>query len=147
MAAREDLIAVWTTGRPAGVTGTTFVSGDTVAVKLAAIATWRVVSGSPEKVLLSPSVILNAIVPADLAGLTQLQTLQLSLLLSGSAVDASAGSTIRAGMATLFSGKATTLSNLGALVVLGSTPTIDWWRSVGFQEQVGTADVTLAGLS
>lgn len=66
--------------------------------------------------LLTPSQILNAIVFADLAALTQLQVSQLSLLLAGGLVDASVGTVIRLGIQTLFAGKTVTLASLGALV-------------------------------
>jgi hypothetical protein len=69
-----------------------------------------------QRALLAPTDILNAIVPADLASLTQIQTSQLSMLLSGSLVDVSVGSAVRAAIRALFAGKTTTLSQLNALV-------------------------------
>src|ERR1044072_6365750 len=88
MAYYDALVAVWTTGKPANVTGATFSAGSPAATKLAAINGWIVAKGSPDKALLNPSDILNAIVFADLAALTQLQVTQLGTLLSGTQVDA-----------------------------------------------------------
>src|ERR1700681_3567899 len=104
MAYYTALITQWATLTP----GTT-------AAKLAQI-NGLTVAGPTGKAVLAPSQILNAIVFADLAALTQLQVSQLTLLLAGSSVDASVGSTIRLGIQALFAGKATTLANLGALV-------------------------------
>lgn len=141
------MVSVWTAGKPVGATGATFVVGDSIATKLAAINGWTVSKGAPDRALIDPSAVLNAIVPADLAALTQLQTLQFSLLLSGSQIDASQGTTIRAGVQSLFAGKTTTLANLGTLVAPYDSPSWLWRLSVGFPDPVGTADVTLAGLS
>lgn len=145
--ARESLVAVWGVGRPAGVTGTNFNPGDPAPVKLDAINTWVIAKGVADRAILDPSLILNTIVPADLAALTQLQTLQLTLLLSGTAVDASQGTTIRAAIQNMFVGKTATLAALGALVAPFDSPTIRWRESVGFSEPVGTADLKLAGLT
>lgn len=135
----------------------------------ALIAKWGTLSGTTQskldqinaltvtlpatKALLTPSSILNACVFADLAGLTQLQVLQLTLLLSGSLVDASAGTPIRLGIQTLFSGKTTTLQNLAALVAPYDSPTALWWQATvaqgggGLSSPVSQADLSAAGLS
>lgn len=95
-----------------------------------------------QRVKLAPSAILNAIVPADLAALTQLQTLQLSLFLAGSEVDASIGTTVRLAIQTLFAGKTTTLNQLGALVAPFDTPPqISRASEIGWPGGVSAADV------
>src|SRR4051812_16033633 len=96
----DALIAKWGTLTP----GTT-------AAKLAQINAITV-TGTAIKAILTPSSILNAIVFADLAALTQLQVTQLTLLLQGASVDASPGTSIRIGIQALFAGKTTTLANL-----------------------------------
>lgn len=146
MAAHDALVAVWTTGRPAGATGTNFAAGDPIATKIGAINTWRVAAGGPVAAQIEPSRILNAILAADLNALTQLQTLQLTLALSGNLVDVSQGTTIRLAIQTLFAGKTQTLSNLAALVAPYDNPTTEWWRSVGFESPVCVGDAVAAGL-
>jgi hypothetical protein len=118
MAYYDALIAKWAT-----LSGTT-------ASKLQQINALTVtLSGAPEKALLTPSQILNAIVPADLASLTTAQVALLTLLLQGSTVDASQGSTIRAAALAIFTGKTTTLQNLAALVDGFDKPAIPWWQA------------------
>ena len=101
------------------------LNSGTTQQKLAQINSLTV-AGPAQKALLTPSSILNAIVFADLASLTQLQVTQLTLLLQGDLVDASPGTSIRAGIQALFSGKTTTLANLGALVASYDSPQIPW---------------------
>ncbi len=117
MAYYDALIAKWATLTP----------GTTVA-KLAQINAITVAAPA-QKAILSPSAILNAVVFADLAALTQLQVTQLTLLLQGGSVDASVGTSIRAGIQALFAGKTTTLANLGALVAPLDSPTMPWWQA------------------
>lgn len=108
---------------------------------------------APQKAILTPSSILNACVFSDLAALTQLQVSQLALLLAGSNVDASAGTSIRLGIQTLFSGKTQTLSNLAALVAPYDNATIPWWEATvaqgggGLNSHVDVGDLAAAGLS
>lgn len=147
MAYYDALVAVWTAGKPAAATGSTYASNAPAATKLSAINAWTVAKGSADRARLVPSDILNAIVFADLAALTQLQVSQLSTLLSGSLVDASSGTSIRTGIQALFAGKTTTLSQLGALVAPYDNPTILWRVANGYTDVIGTADLTLAGLS
>jgi hypothetical protein len=124
----------------------------TTASKLAQINALTV-AGTAVKAILEPSAILNAIVFADLAALTQLQVTQLTLLLQGGTVDASSGTSIRAGIQALFSGKTTTLANLGALVAPYDSPTIPWATATiaqsggGLVAMVQPSDLTQAGLS
>ena len=135
MAYYDALIAKWATLAP----GTT-------TAKLAELNALTVQTATQGKALLEPSAILNAIVPADLAGLTQLQILILTLLLSGSTVDASKGTTIRAAFQNIFAGKTTTLNNLLALVNGADAPvTIPWWKSVGYISQLNENDLIAAG--
>jgi len=133
MAYYDALIAKWAT-----LTGTT-------QEKLDQINTLTVPAPA-KKALLSPTDIINACVFADLAALTQLQVLQLSLLLSGSTVDASPGTPTRLGIQALFNGKSATLANLGALVAPYDNPTQLWYQSVGYSP-ICLGDVVAAGLS
>lgn len=139
MAYYDALIAKWAT-----------LSPGTTAQKLAAINALTV-AGPAQRALLSPSSILNAIVFADLVALTQLQITQLTLLLQGSEIDASPGTSIRAGIQALFSGKTTTLAQLGALVAPFDSPTIPWATAPiasgggGLTGPVGSNDLVAAG--
>lgn len=72
---------------------------------------------NPKPALIPPTKIVNAIVPADLVALSTNNLLALTFLLSGSEVDGSPGSSVRAGIQAIFSGKTTTLQNLAALVI------------------------------
>ena len=135
---------------PAGVTGQGLSANDTPGQKIAKINTWTV--AAPQKALLAPSQILNAVVFADLAALTQLQVLQLSLLLSGSQVDASVGTPIRLGIQALFNGRAATLAALGALVAPFDNATKSWCEANGYPVagsagNLSLSDVANAGVS
>lgn len=145
MAYYTALITAWNgaTQPPTGVTGAP-LTGLTTAQKLAAVNAWTVVSA--QKAILSPSQILNSIVFADLAALTQLQVTQLTLLLQGSTVDASAGTPIRAGIQALFAGKATTLANLSALVAPYDNATALWTAANGYPT-LNLNDTAAAGLT
>jgi hypothetical protein len=141
MAYYDPLIAKWATLTP----GTT-------AAKLAQINALTVQITAHGVATLTPSQILNAIVFADLAALTQLQVSQLTLLLQGQSVDASFGSVIRLGIQTLFAGKTTTLANLGALVAPFDLPvSVPWWQATvaqgggGYHEPVGMGNLSQAG--
>lgn len=135
MAYYDALIAKWATLTP----GTT-------AAKLIQINA-ATVTGPAIKAILTPSSILNAIVFADLAALTQLQVTQLTLLLQGDSVDVSPGTSIRVGIQALFSGKATTLANLGALVAPYDSPSVSWWSINGYPRAFDLGDIVTAGLS
>ena len=135
MAYYDPLIAKWATLTP----GTT----DAKLAQLNGLT----VTGSSERAIFVPSQILNAIVFGDLAALTQLQVTQLTLLLAGSAVDASVGTPIRLGIQSLFAGKTTTLANLGALVAPFDSPVIPWWQSAGYARPFDLGDIAAAGLS
>lgn len=132
MAYYTALVAAWNnaTQPPPGVTGTALTALTTVQ-KLAVVNAWTVI-GSPKPAILSPSKILNQIVFADLAALTQIQISQLTLLLAGSSVDASSNTPIRLGIQALFAGKATTLANLGALVAPFDAPVVPWCLANGY---------------
>ncbi len=116
----------------------------TTAQKLASINALTVPS-SPQKALLTPSQIINAIVPVDLASLTTAQIQMLALLLSGSVIDCSVGTTIRAAAQTIFAGKATTLANLSALVSPFDNATIPWWQANGYPGPFNANDLMAAG--
>lgn len=135
MAYYDALVTKWGTLTP----GTT-------AAKLSQINS-QTVAGPVQKAMLSPSSILNAIVFADLAALTQLQVTQLTLLLQGSQVDASVGTSIRTGIQALFAGKTQTLNNLGALVAPFDSPQIPWWQANGYPRAFDLGDISTAGLS
>jgi len=123
----------------------------TTASKLSQINALTV--AMPQKAMLSPSSIINAIVFADLAALTQLQVSQLTLLLAGSFIDASVNTSIRLGIQALFAGKDTTLANLGTLVAPFDNATISWWQATvaqgggGLTSPVSIDDLSVAGLS
>jgi hypothetical protein len=135
MAYFDALAAEWAT-----LTGTT-------AQKLATLNA-LVVTGSSVPALLSPSAILNAIVPADLAALTATQVSFLTLVLQGSTVNASKGTTIRAAIQTIFAGKTTTLSQLGALVAPFDNPQVAWTLANGYgAPPLPLSVITAAGLS
>lgn len=125
MAYYDALIAKWATLTP----GTT-------AQKLVQLNGLTVI-GAAQKAILNPSDILNAIAFADLAALTQLQVSQLTLLLAGSKIDASTGTSIRAGIQALFAGKTATLANLGALVAPFDSPNISWCQANGYPNASG----------
>jgi hypothetical protein len=139
MAYYTALIAKWPT-----------LTAGTTAVKLAQLNAITVAATS-QKAIIKPSDILNAVVFADLAALTQLQVTQLTLLLQGGDIDASVGTSIRLGIQTLFAGKATTLANLGTLVAPFDSPTIPWWQATvaqsggGLGGPVGANDLIAAG--
>lgn len=128
------LITAWSTLNP----GTT-------AAKLVQANAAVVPTGVPVKCLLAPSQILNACVPADIASLTTAQVTLLSLLLAGSSVDASQGTTVRIGIQSIFAGKTTTLAQLGALVSPFDAPTIPWWQANGYTGPFSLADLAAAG--
>lgn len=142
------LVSAWnsSTQPPSGVTGTALTAGMTTAQKLAAVNGWTVPNpAGAQPALLTPSQILNAVVPADLAALTTAQVSVLALVLSGATVDASKGTTVRAAVQNIFSGKTTTLSQLTALVAPFDSPTIPWWQSVGLTSAINANDLAAAG--
>lgn len=148
MAYYDALIAAWNgaTQPPAGVTGSGLLAGDTTAQKLAKLNAWTVTS--PAKALLTPSAILNAIVPADLAALTSTQIALMQLLLQGTLVDASAGTAVRSQFLLIFTGKTTTISQLSALVAPYDNNQVPWYQANGYGTQPLTlATITAAGLS
>lgn len=102
------------------------------------------VTGPAQKALLTPSQIINAVVPADLAALTTAQVSILTLVLQGSTVDGSVGTTVRAAVQNIFAGKTQTLSNLGALVTPFDSPQISWWQAHGFGGPITLMDLEAA---
>lgn len=134
MAYYDSFKAKWAT-----LTGTT-------ASKLSQINA-LVVTGPAVPAIVSPSQILNTIVFADLAALTQLQISQLSCLLSGTSIDASPNTTIRLGIQALFAGKTTTLQALAALAAKYDAPQIPFYLSNGYSRPFDMGDVTAAGVS
>lgn len=139
MAYYDALITKWATLMP----GTT-------AAKLAQINALTVPKGSPNPAILTPSQILNACVSADIAALTTAQITLLTLLLQGGTVDASSGTTVRAGIVAIFTGKPS-LTNLAALVAPFDSPTIPWWQAAvaqgggGLSGPVSGGDLAGAG--
>lgn len=141
MAYYDALVTKWAT-----------LSPGTTAAKLAQINAITVQTAAQGTATLSPSAIINAIVFADLAALTQLQVSQLTLLLQGAAVDASKSSSIRTGIQTLFTGKAATLAALAALVApFDAAVAIPWWQATvaqgggGLSSPVNAGDLAAAG--
>ena len=131
---------------PTGVTGTA-LTGLTTAQKLAAVNAWTVSTGVAVPAILTPSKIINAIVPTDLAALTTTQVTFLTLVLQGSTVDASQGTTVRAAVQNIFAGKTQTLSQLAALVAPFDNPSVSWWSANGYPRPFDLGDVAAAGLS
>lgn len=139
MAYYSALITAWGT-----LTGTT-------AQKLVSANAATIPTGVPLKAILTPSQIINACVPADIGSLTTAQVTLLTLLLQGSTVDASIGSTVRVGIQFIFAGKTATLSQLGALVAPFDNPTIPWWQGSpaigggGLSGPISQSDLVAAG--
>jgi hypothetical protein len=120
----------------------------TTQQKISAVNSWTI--PSPQKAILSPSTIVNAIVPADLAALSTAALQVMLVLLAGSSIDASIGTTVRIGFQTLFSGKNTTLSQLGALVSPFDNATTPWITSSSgarLNGVISQTDCDAAGLS
>ncbi len=91
------LINAWNsvTQPPTGVTGAALTGGMSTTQKMAAVNAWTVLAPAVPMIV-TPAQILNACTASDLAGLTTTQLQLLQLLLSGSQVDASNGTTLRA---------------------------------------------------
>lgn len=132
MAYYDALIAEWPNH-----TGTTQEKIDQINAKTISVA---------GKALVPPSDIINCITPTDLSNLTSAQINSLALVLSGAEVDASAGTTIRAALQTIFAGKAATLANLTALAAKYDTVQVSWLVANGYPAQINTNDTTAAGL-
>lgn len=144
------LVSAWNnaTQPPPGVTGTGLNAGMTTAQKLAAVNAWTV--PNPQPAILNVTAVLNAIASADFLALTTSQIGQMQLLLQAGGdgiVNASPGTTVRAVFQSIFAGKATTLSNLLALVSPYDNATQLWVTANGYGAQLQMYDVTAAGLS
>lgn len=101
---------------------------------------------APIPAILNVPDVVNAISPADYTALTQLQLLQMQLLLGGSGtVNASPGTTIRAVFQSIFSGRATTLANLSALVSPFDNAAQSWWSANGYSSPISATDLVAAG--
>jgi hypothetical protein len=146
MAYFTALTTAWNSGvqPPAGVTGTA-LTGLTTAQKVAAINAWTVVAPLPA--ILNVTDVINAVVAADLLALTatQLQVLTL-LLMGGSTVNGSPGTTVRAVFQSVFAGKATTLANLTALVAPFDNATALWVTVNGYGHSITIDAANQAGL-
>lgn len=152
MAYYTALIAAWNnvTQPPPGVTGTALTGGMSTAQKLAAVNAWTVAAPQPANIPVSN--IIGAIVPADFMALTALQLQQLQFLLqSAQAVYAPPAGTIRSVFSTIFSGKATTLANLSALVAPYDNAIQSWCAAnrypiSGTSGNLNSSDAANAGL-
>lgn len=136
MAYYDAFIAFWNTQSP----GTTQAKLN--AVNAATVAV-------PQKALLTPNAVFNAIVLADYTGLTQLQQAQLANLLSvsnGGNIDGSSGTLVRSWFASVFAGK-TSLANLNALVAPFDNAVEPWWQANGYPRAFDLGDVAAAGVS
>lgn len=118
----------------------------TTEQKLAAINA-LMITGPAIPAIVTPSQIINTIVFADLAALTQLQVSQLSCLLSGGSIDASPNTTIRLGIQALFAGKTATLQALAALAAKYDSPQIPFYMSNGYSRPFDLGDCAAAGVS
>ena len=118
--------------------------------KLAAINA-LMVQLPPMKAIVTPSQIINACEYKALSNVIAKSPQQLSLLLTGSNVDVSVGSTIRQGLQTLFSGYSATLNNLSALFKPFDAPQAPWWQTPiaqgggGLSKPVSSTDLVNAG--
>ena len=151
MAYYTNLINAWNgaTQPPAGVTGQA-LTGLTTAQKIAAVNAWTIAGPA-----ISPQIpvrnVIAVIVPADFLALTALQLQELQFLLQGGdVVFAPSGGTVRSVFGTIFSGKATTLANLSALVAQYDAPPIPWYSAANggaLNGAVSLTDTQAAGLS
>jgi len=132
MAYYDALVAKWPT-----------VSGATATDKLANLNA-EMATGAAIAAMIPPTDIVNAIVPADLGALTDIELRRLTLALQGSAVDVSSGTNTRAFLVALFSGKPSA-ATLATLVAQYDTPQVSWPRANGYPE-ITMADLILAGL-
>lgn len=151
-----NLINAWNgvTQPPTGVTGTGLSSNDTTAQKIAKVNAWTVVGPA-----LTPNIpvsnIIASILSTDLLALTALQLQEMQFVLQGGSGDgtvyAPSGGTVRNVFASIFSGKATTLSNLTSLVAQYDSPAIGWCEASNGGALSSTAisltDTNAAGLS
>lgn len=136
MAYYDAFITKWATLNP----GTT-------AAKLAQINAITV--AAPLPAVVTPTQVINAIVLADFKGLTQLQQSQFTNILQsgGGTLNGSAGTLVRAWFQDAFSGKATTLANLTALVAPFDNATVPWWQANSYPRAFDLGDCTAAGVS
>lgn len=122
------------------------LSPGTTQAKLDQVNALTVAAAQPA--ILQVDKVINAISPADFTSLTSLQLQQMMLLLGGnSTVDASPGTTIRSVFQSIFSGKATTLANLSALVSPFDNAVTPWWKANGYGRAFDLGDIAAAGLS
>ncbi len=134
MAYYDALIAHWPTLTP----GTT-------AAKLAQL-NGQTVAGAAVPAFLDVNAIINAILPADLLSLSAIQLQQMQFVLQGrGTVNASAGTAVRNVFSSIFSGKATTLAALTALITPYDTPSVPWWRFNGYPGPLDANDLVAAG--
>lgn len=154
MAYYDALVSVWTAGKPASATGATFAAGAPAATKLTAINGWTVVS--PQPVNITARQIFDALDATELIsalGVPVFSAVQLAffntLVTAATAanVNAGPGSFVRVAATRLFNGKTNCLSGLTSLIAQFDNATTPWYLSVGYTQEIGTADLTLAGLS
>lgn len=152
-----NLINAWNgaTQPPTGVTGTGLSSNDTTLQKIAKVNAWTVVGPA-----LTPNIpvtnIIASILSSDFLALTALQLQEMQFVLQGGdggngAVYAPVGGTVRNVFASIFSGKATTLSNLTALVNQYDAPAIPWTTASNggalSSVTISSVDTNAAGLA
>lgn len=129
----DALVTKWAT-----LTGTT-------ASKLAQINALTVPDPAGARpAVFAPSTVINAIIPADLAALSSGAVPMLALILSGSEINASQGTTVRTAIQTIFAGKTATLQQLAALVAPFDSPTIPWTQANGYSA-ISYQDLVAAG--
>lgn len=132
MSTNTTLINAWNnaTQPPPGVTGTGLTAGMTTQQKLNAVNAWTV--AHPLPALVSSTELLNAIQAADFAGLGVNGLSQFQIVVTTPMVDISANSQIRTILATLFSGKTTTLNGITALAAPFDNNTWNWCFANGY---------------
>jgi len=99
---------------------------------------------TPLKAFPTMSQVINACVAADVSALTAVQLSMLNLIVANQ-VDCSPGTTGRSVIQTIFSGKATTLANLSALMATFDNATVPWWQAHGFGGPIIQNDLIAAG--
>lgn len=155
MAYYHKLIAAWNdaTQPPAGVTGTALAVGMTTQKKIDAVNSWTVQVAAPSIVWVPGNELRNAVVPADLAALTADQVAMLTFAWGTDPIDATVGSLAYVAATTLFAGKSTTLSQLGAVQAkYAASPTLNWCAANGYPVNGNNGNLSLpdcanAGLS
>ena len=141
------LQSAWaSTTLPAGVTGTALLAGDTAAQKLTKMNAWTVV-GAAIPMIVPSYMIYDCIVPSEFSAASAANQQLVRDIVSQGTVNGASGHTARTVMLNVFGAGSTTRANLVTLAANYDSPVVPWWQSIGFTAPLGTADLTIAGLS